>query len=167
MQRPSRHSAPDSAIVHQHFAWQARNRNAGLCHALPRCTSPHCFEGIHLDTRCSNNAVDHPWLRKAQRTVEDAQHRAASGPCVGAHESPSVITADSVTQVGMTQKLVRCFSSSCVQPARRVIRPGCFDLRRAAPYISNAQRTLCSTLLARSPGTSARQVAPRLAVTTA
>lgn len=43
----------------------------------------------------------------------------------GAHESLSVLMADSVTQVGITQKLVRCFSSSCVHPASRVIRPGC------------------------------------------
>ena len=37
--------------------------------------------------------------------------------------------ADAVTQVGMTQKLVRCFSSSCVHPASRVISPGCLALR--------------------------------------
>ena len=50
--------------------------------------------------------------------------------------------ADAVTQVGMTQKLVRCFSSSCVHPASRVISPGCLALRstRSQGYIGVQER---------------------------
>ena len=111
VRRARSHKAVQRVHVAPQHAWEPVTV---CCSHFSREPTEHSSASTHEDTLAHARAIGH--------TMRASEHRDCQR---GAHESPSVLMADSVTQVGITQKLVRCFSSSCVHPASLVIRPGC------------------------------------------